>query len=321
MKRWSILILWWLSACGWAANLARGRPEWRTIGKSPSSYGLAAQRVDFESADHLRVAAWWIAGTPSRREIASVPPADACELSIRGGGGRATVVLVHGVGGNRGGMLARAQFLVAHGYNALSIDLRAHGESEGAYPSPGYLEAAEVQAAVAEATRHSPCPVVLLGHSVGGVAVLHAASHHPAIAGVVADSAFVSSFDMFDRLRDRLRRNGASVWPRMGLWFLGRRSLAGMIDTLVQWGGGPDIDARKGELVPVLPAIDVPVMFVTGTSDDIAPSANTHAMARLVRRARVVELAATHFTYDDAPHDYESAVLGFLSEILTRKPI
>src|SRR5262245_37033545 len=152
-----------LVGCG----VARGDAEWRIVAHQPAEYGLTGTRIDFTSSAHLRVAAWWIAAAPDRP-------------------GHATVVLVHGRGNTRATMLPRAKFLVAAGYDVLAIDLRAHGDSAGDYPSPGYLEAAEVEAAVAEAHRRSPSPVVLLGHSVGGVAVLHAASHRPAIAGAIA---------------------------------------------------------------------------------------------------------------------------------------
>jgi uncharacterized protein len=292
------LAVLFLVACGFVAGMARGRPEWRHIDKNPTHYGLVdSSVVFFQSRDHMQVAAWWI-------------PAQGVEH------GRATVVLVHGIGGNRSDMLPQAKFLVAAGYDVLSIDLRAHGDSAGEYPSPGYLEVAEVEAAIAEAHRRSPRPVVLLGHSVGAVAVLHTASRGAAVAGTIADSAFISSFDMFDRLRARLRAEGASVWARMGVWFVGRRSLAGVFDVMLRVGGGPDIDAREGELPPVLPKIAGPVLFVTGTRDDIAPTANAHAMARLVGHAEVVELAASHHTYRDAGPDYERAVLGFLDRVV-----
>ena len=44
----------------------------------------------------------------------------------------AAIVMLHGLGGNRGDDLALAADLSSRGYALLIPDLRAHGESEGA---------------------------------------------------------------------------------------------------------------------------------------------------------------------------------------------
>src|SRR5215510_9985410 len=47
-------------------------------------------------------------------------------------GGWPSVLLLHGLGGNRASMNEIAeQFLVPHGYVALTVDARGHGESGG----------------------------------------------------------------------------------------------------------------------------------------------------------------------------------------------
>src|SRR5262249_15929052 len=232
-------------ACGWfgccaLARLARGDAEWRVISAKPESFGLTAQRVEMQSADRLRVVGWWIAASRDKP-------------------GRATVILVPGRGNNRGTMLSRAKFLVAAGYDAFAIDLRAHGESEGEYPSPGDLEVAGTDAAIAPSRLASSRPIVLLGHSAGAVAVLHATSRAAPIVGTIADSPFITAFDVFYRYRAIMRRDGSSIWPRIGLWFAGNRSLAGVTSWMLRMGGGGAIDARCADLLPVLPKITVPV--------------------------------------------------------------
>jgi len=295
--------MWFLVAlaggCGWVASVARGQPEWRVITEQPAKYGLTAERVEMRSSDHLEVVGWWIAAHPGRS-------------------GRATVILVHGVGGNRGSMLPFAKFLVAAGYDAFAIDLRAHGESEGDYPSPGYREVAEIDAAIEHAHKRSARPVVLLGHSLGAVAVLHTTSRGAPVTATIADGAFVSAFDMLDRIGDRLARDGAPIGVRIGLWFASLRSLAGVMNAMVQAGGGDDIDARRADLMPVLPHITVPVLFISGLSDDISPTTNTYAMIAAVKShgTRIVELQASHETHHDAPAPYEAAVLRFLSSVV-----
>lgn len=260
----------------------------------PAAYGLDAARVGFRTRDNLDVAGWWL----TRGSFTEA--------------GRATVVLVHGLGGNRSSMLPTAGFLVDAGYDVLAIDLRAHGDSGGTHPSPGYLEVAEVTAAVDEAHRRNPNPVILLGHSVGGVAVLHAASHRVDVAAVVADSAFASSFDMMDGFR----ASESSRAARLGLRFASSRRSAGLLAFMMRVGGGEAIDARRADLMPVLPHIRCPVLFVTGSRDVVALTANTRRMAAAVTApgTRVVELQAGHQPTVDAPLEYERAVLAFLDE-------
>ncbi|MDH4103532.1 MAG: lysophospholipase [Thermoleophilia bacterium] len=290
------LALGFLLACRAAAHLALGRPEWRVLEGAPEEYGLAADLVGFRSRDDLNVAAWWLTNDAS------------------GEPGRATVILIHGLGGNRSSMLPIAAFLVDSGYDVLAIDLRAHGESQGNYPSPGYLEVAEITAAVEYAHRRGSRSIVLLGHSVGGVAALHAAASGVDIVAVIADSAFVSFFDMIDGVRARQ----VSPWMRVGLGLVTSRSLAGLTAFMTRVGGGQRIDARRADLMPVLPHIRWPVLFVTGDRDDIALTANTRRMAAVmaVPGTRVAELHAGHQTYADAPREYERAVLGFLDEVI-----
>ena len=294
---WCIVAL--VGGCGWIASVARGQPEWRVITEQPAKYGLTAERVEMRSSDHLKVVGWWI---PAHSDRA----------------GRATVILVHGVGGNRADMLPLAKFLVAAGYDAFAIDLRAHGESEGDYPSPGYREVAEIDAAIEHARKRSARPVILLGHSLGAVAVLHATSRDAPVTATIADGAFVSAFDMLDHIRDRMARDGAPIGLRIGLWFASLRSLAGLMNTMIQAGGGDDIDARRGDLMPVLPRIHVPVLFISGLSDDISPTTNTYTMIAAVKShgTRIIELHASHETHHDAPVPYEAAVLRFLASVV-----
>jgi pimeloyl-ACP methyl ester carboxylesterase len=286
-----------LIACRRLVRLARGRPEWRVLDGAPATYGLAAERVGFRSQDDLEISGWWLT--------------DGISAEAR----RASVVVVHGLGGNRASMLPIAKFLVAAGYDVLAIDLRAHGESDGAYPSPGYLEVAEVAAAVDHAHRRSsPGPVILFGHSLGGVAVLHAAGRGVDVAAVVADSAFVSSFDMMDGFR----AGETARLTRIGLRFASSRRLAGLMAFMLRVGAGQGIDARRADLMPVLPGISCPVLFVTGERDEIALTANTRRMAAAVTVAgtRLVTLYAGHQTHADAPREYERAVLAFLDEVV-----
>jgi alpha-beta hydrolase superfamily lysophospholipase len=103
---------------------------------------------------------------------------------------RAVVVLVHGFVGSADhpALIREARALQADGFDVLSYDSRGHGRSEGVC-TLGDLESLDVAAAV-ESVKSKGLPVVLVGASMGAVAVLrYAASSGSELAGVVAVSA------------------------------------------------------------------------------------------------------------------------------------
>jgi pimeloyl-ACP methyl ester carboxylesterase len=99
----------------------------------------------------------------------------------------ATVVLVHGLvhSSRTPGIYAFAH-LLARSLHVLVPELRGHGASEGVC-TLGRDEPLDVAAAVAAASPH--LPVVTLGVSLGGAAVLLHAGTHGGVAGAVAVSS------------------------------------------------------------------------------------------------------------------------------------
>lgn len=86
-----------------------------------------------------------------------------------------TVVLVHGLGSRSGHWMAVARRLARH-HHVVLVDLPGHGDTD--MPEPFSLEQAEfaLDRAIAEA---SSGPVVLVGHSLGGVVAAAEAMDHP----------------------------------------------------------------------------------------------------------------------------------------------
>ncbi|MCH9674058.1 MAG: alpha/beta fold hydrolase [Gammaproteobacteria bacterium] len=90
---------------------------------------------------------------------------------------KGVIVLLHGLRGDRRSMVARMDFLVDAGYDALAIDFQAHGQTQGRDITFGFLEAHDVTAAVrfARAQRRrdgATLPVFAIGVSLGGAAAL-----------------------------------------------------------------------------------------------------------------------------------------------------
>jgi alpha-beta hydrolase superfamily lysophospholipase len=117
---------------------------------------------------------------------------DGLELAARSwsatGEPRASVVLVHGLAATKDNpeLVAVATSLQDRGFDVLAYDARGHGESPGIC-TLGDLERYDVAAAVAFAARDG-LPVVVVGASMGGIAVLRHAADDPTLAGVVTVS-------------------------------------------------------------------------------------------------------------------------------------
>jgi len=110
----------------------------------------------------------------------------------RGSDARPAVVIVHGLGDSLESYVDRADVFARRGHTVLLLDLRAHGASEGGYTTLGGHEREDVQAAM-EALRgegRAGAGLVLMGHSMGAVAVLRAAVGQPGVRAVVVEAPY-----------------------------------------------------------------------------------------------------------------------------------
>jgi len=149
------------------------RPQRVVPSRTPQNFRLVYQDVNLVTSDGLRLGAWYMPGT-----------------------GSSVLILVHGIGANRGDLLPLARDLHRRGYGVLLFDLRAHGTSEGSVSTLGVNEVRDVRAAlefVQSQPGVDPSGVGIYGLSLGaGVAVL-AAAELPDLGAVVSDSGFASA--------------------------------------------------------------------------------------------------------------------------------
>jgi pimeloyl-ACP methyl ester carboxylesterase len=279
---------------------------WRTFRTRPEEFGLKAQDVSFRSRDGIQLRGWYI-------------PAD--------GDARGTVVISHGINGNRSDMVPRAAFLVPNHYNAFLIDLRDHGESAGTYAGPGYMESLDILGAVNYLQAHGEqTPIVALGHSYGAVASLYAAAQSPNIAAVIADSAYLSFEDMVQRAANLLAQDPErSFWERLGLRIAGFREIEQAVIPIYYLRTGVWMDSRKADSLLAIARIGTrPILFIAGEQDKICPPDNTRAMYQAAlspqRELLIVPGAEHDSTYTTSPKLYESTVIQFL-DALPRPPL
>jgi alpha-beta hydrolase superfamily lysophospholipase len=198
--------------------------------------------------------------------------ADGVRLTgIRVGTAGPSLVFCHGfLGWYRKPRIVRFVEAMAARFTTFAVDLRGHGTSEGLC-TYGDREALDVDAVVRLARRERDEPVVALGVSMGGVAVIRSAAAEDAepVDAVVA----VSTPARWDGHRSRAVRQmtwvGSSPRGRQVAWLLGTRAAE-----LRPWPESPE--EVVGRIAPT------PLVQVHGRDDHFF---DEEEMWRLYRRA------------------------------------
>ena len=218
---------------------------------TPADLDLPATAVSVPTVRGKRLHGWWIPATPEAPVI----------------------VAIHGWGGSSAVMLPLMVPFHRAGYNLLLIDARNHGQSEkDSFASmPRFAE--DVACAVQwlrEQPDYRDSRVILMGHSVGGAAVLLAASRRSDISAVVTFGAFAHPGEITGRFLEI-----ASV-PRL---------LIPLMLHYIEWR----IGHRWEEIAPVTTVcrIRCPVLLVHGTEDTTVPVENAHRIHQACPREDV----------------------------------
>lgn len=112
--------------------------------------------------------------TESLSVAASGGPPDAAE---QGTAAKPTIVMVHGAWHWGGCFLKVANLLTQQGFPVVMPDLKSHGYSEATYDEVTTM--ADYAASVSAILQAATSPVVLLGHSMGGVTLTYLAELYP----------------------------------------------------------------------------------------------------------------------------------------------
>jgi uncharacterized protein len=177
---------------------ARTQPEF-----TPADANLTFEDVRIPLPDGIELSGWFVPGVGER-------DADG-----------ATLIFLHGLGGNRVALLDQAVMAANRGYNALLIDLRAHGESGGTVSSIGYREGDDVRAVVDYLLTRDDVNaerIGIVGFSLGAVSAVRAAASIPEIRAVVSQSGFASVEGSTSEIVTAL--SGRSPFPTTGIVLL-----------------------------------------------------------------------------------------------------
>lgn len=180
---------------------------------------------------------------------------------------RGAVVLVHGfsAGKDEPSVVAVAEHLAALGFDVVGYDGRGHGGSGGRC-TLGDRERHDVAAAV-EVARARSSRVVLVGASMGAIAVLRHAAADPQVSGVVTVSS-PARWRLPRTARSLLAAGLTQTWP--GRWLAARH-----LDVRLAKGW-----SRPEPPVTLAARLAVPLAVVHGARDRFIPPAEGRMLAR-----------------------------------------
>jgi pimeloyl-ACP methyl ester carboxylesterase len=153
----------------WVSSFGTRPPELRMT-DTPNHYGQDFVDVEFPSRDGLMLRGWFMEGDETKP----------------------TLIFGHGLFRSRREGLERGAALNKRGFSVLLFDFRNHGESEKKLTSLGFLERLDVLGAYDFLReKKGKQQFVLVGVSMGAVAVIHAAGDFQQdLEAIIADSPF-----------------------------------------------------------------------------------------------------------------------------------
>ena len=223
--------------------------------------------------------------------------------------GHRYAILFHGYTGAAWQMAPYAKMLYDMGYNVLTPDARAHGESEGDYIGMGWLERPDVLSWIDSITGPDPeAEIVLRGVSMGGATVMMAAGENLSdnVKCIVEDCGYSSVWDEF-----RLQLKNVFGLPSFPL--LNAASLISKLRAGYSFEEASSVNQLKKATVPML--------FIHGDADTFVPFSMLDvvydACASTEKEKLVVHEAAHGAAADTNPELYWDTVTAFIGKYIS----
>jgi hypothetical protein len=145
----------------------------KPLGATPASIVLTFDEVFLETADHVKIHAWWI----------------PCKHA------RAALIFSHGNGGNISHRLDKLRVFHNLNLDVLLYDYRGYGKSEGVPSEAGlYCDAQAAYDFLIKEKKVPPDRIIAYGESLGGSVAAHLASKNQ-VGALILDSSFTSLKD------------------------------------------------------------------------------------------------------------------------------
>ena len=284
LKRYGVLLL--VVFTGYAAVSAffawqLTSPVRRIVGEVPAEFPAPTRTVKFQARDGITLSGWFV-------------PCDNATMAV---------VLLHGNGGSRRQMIARAKLFHDAGYAVLLYDARGHGLSEGDKVSAGWLETSDLLGALDFLHTKNLDQFGCLGASQGGATILLAAEKlPPEVRWVIIESTYPTIRDALDR---RFRKD-----IHLPGWLAGALFM-------------PFAEMRLGvainDISPIahIKNLHCPVFILGGSNDQHTLAQSTQALfdaAQLPKEFWLVPGAAHVDLYGFAQQEYAKRILAFITK-------
>ncbi len=249
----------------------------RAAAEVARSTGAALTDAEVRAADGARLRGWLFQQRPNSDK---------------------SVILLHGIGDTRNGMLGHAQFFLTHGYDVVVPDSRAQGESGGDLITYGVLEARDVGswAAWVRGQTRARC-VFALGESFGaGVTIQAATAGNTTLCAAVAESPFASFRDAACLRVGQQAGGGEALGRMLGFPLVEPVIIYTRMRYGVNLGDASPVDAVR--------RLRIPLLVIHGTADGNIPIDHSR---------RIVRAAAGRVAYWEVPG-------GNHTDALSREP-
>lgn len=213
-----------------------------------------------------------------------------------------TVILFHGYGDSKSGMISRAGILRSYGYNTVLIDFRGSGGSEGNTTTIGYHEAEDVRSAYQYLAAQGEETIYLLGTSMGAVAIMKAVSDHDLHpAGIIIECPFGT---MYQTVCARFHNMRLPAFPMASLFLF--------------WGGlQNNFNAFSHKPVKYAKNIHCPTLLINGGQDITVSLEEIEAIYHNLQGEKHLQIypSAGHADYlSGYKKEWTTDVIKFLAE-------
>ena len=194
-----------------------------------------------------------------------------------------------------------AAMLARHGIAVLRFDFTGLGASEGDFAASNFSSnVADIRAATEFLRRHYSAPALLIGHSLGGAAMLAAAASIPearALATIAAPADTTSVLDNFGARLETIEREGEAEVTLAGRSFLIRRQFVE--------------DVRAQALTARVAELDKALLVMHSPRDTVVSVEQAGALFAEAKHPRsFVSLhTADHLLSDPADAEYVAGVI------------
>jgi uncharacterized protein len=173
------------------------------------------------------------------------------------------VILLHGLGDNRVGMMGYAQLFLAHGYTVLMPDARAHGISGGDLATYGLLERNDIRAWFVFLEADHPRCIFGFGESMGAAQLLQSLNAGTHFCAIVAESPFADFREIaYDRMGQPFH-----LGPWVGRTFLRPVVEIAFLRARRKFG----LDMKEISPRDSVAATSVPILLIHGQLDSNIP--------------------------------------------------